>query len=104
MNLAKTKQTRRQQIITLLSQGTYSSRELSQELGISEKEVCTHLPHIARSLSAQEKELVLIPCQCLECEYLFGSRKRFTKPSRCPRCRGERIQEPRFIVKSRSEK
>jgi predicted Zn-ribbon and HTH transcriptional regulator len=98
------KKTLRQQIISLLSQQEHSPRELSQTVRVSEKEIYAHLPHIARSLAPQNKELVVEPCRCLECDYLFGSRKRFTKPSRCPRCRGERIQDPRFSVKSRSDR
>jgi predicted Zn-ribbon and HTH transcriptional regulator len=71
---------------------------LSQTLRISEKEIYAHLPHIARSLAAQKKELVILACCCLECGYTFRDRKRFTTPGRCPRCRSERIKEPTFQV------
>ena len=98
------KQTVRQQIISLLSQEAHSPKELSQAVGVAERDIYSHLPHIARSLASQNKEFVVIHCRCLECEYLFDSRKRFTRPSRCSRCRGERIQDPRFSVKSRADK
>ncbi|MCK4729633.1 MAG: transcriptional regulator [Desulfobacterales bacterium] len=90
--------TLRQQMITLLSHGVCSARDLSQMLRIQEKEVYSHLSHIARSVVSQRHRLVVIPSQCLVCGYLFDKRKRFTRPGRCPRCKGERIEEPRFQV------
>ncbi len=91
-------QTPRQQMLALLSQGTYTARELSQALGIAIKEVYSHLTHIARSAAGQKRKLVTIPCSCLSCGHVFRDRTRFTKPGRCPRCRGERIEDPRFRV------
>jgi DNA-directed RNA polymerase specialized sigma subunit len=41
--------TKRKQIIDLLSKKEMDARELSQAVGIREKEVYEHLPHIARS-------------------------------------------------------
>ncbi len=90
--------TTRKQMIKLLSQEECSARDLSQMLRIQEKEVYTHLSHIARSVAPQKQRLVTMPSRCLSCGYAFDTRKRFTKPGRCPRCRGERIQEPRYRV------
>lgn len=45
----------RQHIIELFSTGEMNAIELSQDLGIGEKEVYGHLPHIARSVEAQGK-------------------------------------------------
>ncbi len=91
-------QTIRQQMMTLLSQGVYSARELSYELSIREKEVYSHLAHIARSAVSQSHRLIVIPSRCLVCGYVFEKRKRFTRPGRCPRCKGERIEEPAYQV------
>jgi predicted Zn-ribbon and HTH transcriptional regulator len=91
-------QTPRQRMLDLLSQGVFSAREISQALCVSIKEVHSHLSHIARSAAGQKRKLVTIPCSCQTCGYLFRDRTRFTKPSRCPRCRGERIEEPRFRI------
>ena len=41
--------TSRQALKELLQEGTFSTLELSQRLSLSEKEVLTHLAHIARS-------------------------------------------------------
>ncbi len=85
-------------MIALLSQGVHSARGLSQMLRIQEKEVYGHLSHIARSVVPQRQRLVVIPSRCLMCGYVFDKRKRFTRPGRCPRCKRERIEEPRYQV------
>jgi predicted Zn-ribbon and HTH transcriptional regulator len=91
-------QTVRQQMTALLSQQVCSARDLSQTLHIQEKEVYDHLSHISRSLVSRRQKLVIIPSECLQCGYVFKERKRLTRPSRCPRCRGERIEEPKYQV------
>ena len=90
--------TTRQQMIVLLSENDMSARDLSQAIGIREKEVYEHLPHIARSLEAQKKKVIIRPSTCLTCGYVFKERKRFTRPSRCPRCKKSHIQEPLYRV------
>ena len=91
-------QTIRQQIIEFLSNKEMGGRELSQSVGIREKEVYEHLTHIARSVNARRKKLIIIPSVCLECGYIFEDRKRFSPPSRCPRCKCEHIQDPTYRV------
>ncbi|MFO8164288.1 MAG: hypothetical protein R6T98_07125, partial [Desulfatiglandales bacterium] len=83
--------TARQEMIVLLSENDITARELSQALGIREKEVYQHLPHIARSLAAQRKKLIILPISCLSCGYVFKDRRRFTRPSRCPRCKSTHL-------------
>ena len=90
--------TTRQQMIELLSENDMSARYLSQAMGIREKEVYEHLPHIARSLEAQRKKVIIRPSTCLTCGYVFKDRRRFTRPSRCPRCKKSHIQEPLYRV------
>ncbi len=90
--------TKRKQIIDLLSKKEMDARELSQAVGIREKEVYEHLPHIARSVQANRKKLDIIPSQCLECGYVFVDRKRFSPPGRCTSCKKEYIQNPRYKI------
>jgi predicted Zn-ribbon and HTH transcriptional regulator len=91
-------QTIRQQIIEFLSNKEMGGKELSQSVGIREKEVYDHLSHIARSVNARRKKLIIIPSRCLECGYVFEDRKRFSPPSRCPRCKNEHIQDPTYRI------
>jgi predicted Zn-ribbon and HTH transcriptional regulator len=91
-------QTKRQEIIDLLSEREMTARELSQTLGIREKEVYEHLPHIARSLSARGKNIVIGPPRCLACGYVFQNRRRFTRPGRCPQCKKAHLQAPTYHI------
>ncbi|OQX12446.1 MAG: transcriptional regulator [Desulfobacteraceae bacterium IS3] len=91
-------QTIRQQITELLSRGEYGARDISQNIGIREKEVYPHLPHIARSVASQKKKLFVEAPVCLSCNYEFETRNRYTRPGRCPRCKSERIREPRYRI------
>ncbi|MEW6664353.1 MAG: transcriptional regulator [Thermodesulfobacteriota bacterium] len=84
----------RQRIIELLDEQEMSARELSQRLGVREREIYEHLVHIARSVAARGKRLQVPPFDCLSCGYVFRERERFTRPSRCPRCKRSHIQTP----------
>jgi len=89
----------RQQLIEILSEGEITAIGLSQDVGIGEKEVYEHLPHIALSVASQGKNLDIKPSQCLKCGYVFEGRTRFTRPGRCPQCRETHIQRPTFRVR-----
>jgi len=89
----------RQEIMSRLSEEEMSAIELSQDLGIREKEVYEHLPHIARSVATQGKKLVIQPPRCLTCGYIFAERKRFTRPSRCPQCKATHLQKPAYRIR-----
>jgi transcriptional regulator len=90
--------TLRQQLITALQGKAMNQRELSQALGISEKEVALHLPHIARSATAHKMKWHVQPAFCENCRYTFKDRKRLTPPSKCPRCKTSRIQGPWYKI------
>jgi len=87
-------QTIRQEIFHLLNEKEMTAREISQAIGIREREVYEHLPHVALSAAAQKRKLVVLPFECLSCGYVFQQRKRFTRPSRCPRCKKTHIETP----------
>jgi len=89
----------RQKIIELLSSAEMEARDLSQELGIQEKEVYDHLTHVAQSVKAEKKKLIVNPSRCLQCGFVFEDRKRYTRPSRCPKCRRSHLQNPRFQIR-----
>ena len=91
--------TMRQQIIELLENNDHNAQELSQLLGISEKEVYTHMPHIGKTLSKTGRSLTVLPSSCLSCGHQFKKRDRPEPPSKCPLCKSERITNPRFSIK-----
>jgi len=87
--------TPRQAMKELLAEQPYSSLELSQLLSLSEKEVLSHLAHIARA-PGPGLRFQIIPAKCKHCGFVFKKRDRLTRPSRCPLCQHESIRRPRF--------
>jgi hypothetical protein len=92
-------QTLRKEMIEELAEEELTAMDLSQRLGVQEKEVYSHLSHIAKTLAAQGKKLVVDPPRCMSCGFVFGDKKSFTRPGRCPKCKEQRIRAPRFRVK-----
>ena len=88
----------RKQIMVLLSEMEMTAIDLSQEIGISEKEVTSHLPHVAHTAKANGKTLIIIPSGCETCGYEFSQRKRFTKPGKCPICKSTHVRKPQFKI------
>jgi len=89
-------ETVRQKIMSLLYGRQLSAKDISSEVGISEREVYEHLEHIQRTA---HKHFVVIPPVCRKCGFVFSKRERLKKPGRCPVCRSELIQEPVFSIK-----
>jgi predicted Zn-ribbon and HTH transcriptional regulator len=87
--------TLRHEIITLLSAESLTAREISERLGIQEKEVLEHLEHVRIALHGG---LVMIPALCMACGFSFRKRERLKGPGRCPVCRSEHLAEPRFSI------
>jgi transcriptional regulator len=90
----------RQRIFCLLSEQELDARDLSQELGLKEKEIYEHLLHVQRSVAASRGRFIITPSQCLLCGYVFEDRRRLTRPSRCPQCRRSKLQNPSFRIRS----
>ena len=65
----------RQKIISLLSEEELSAREISGDVGISEKEVIEHLSHISRSVASQNKRVIITPARVRDLAFLkFATR------------------------------
>jgi predicted Zn-ribbon and HTH transcriptional regulator len=92
-------QTIRQRMAELMEEKEMTARDLSRALGIREKAVYEHLPHLARSVSARNKKLIILPFQCLACGYLFKERNRYSPPGRCPRCKKAHVQRPLYRIR-----
>lgn len=83
----------------LLGETWRTALELSAAVGISEKMVPEHLEHLRKSSAGAGERLEVEPAMCLGCNFTFDRRERFAKPSRCPKCRSERIDAPRFRIR-----
>jgi predicted Zn-ribbon and HTH transcriptional regulator len=91
-------ETVRETLRQALLEGEATLRDLSPRAGIAEREVAAHLAHLERSLRHRGERLHVDPCRCLACGFAFSARHRFTRPSRCPVCHGERITFARFRI------
>lgn len=92
------RQTIREALRQQLESGWCSALDLSAAVGIPEKAVPEHLEHLRKSLTGAQARLDVEPAMCLACDYKFEKRERLAKPSRCPKCRSERIDAPRFRI------
>jgi predicted Zn-ribbon and HTH transcriptional regulator len=95
---ADRKETVRRRILSLLSDHSLTARQISAEVGIPEREVYAHMPHVKRTVARLGGRLAVTPAECRQCGYVFRKRERPNRPGRCPVCRGESISEPLFAV------
>jgi predicted Zn-ribbon and HTH transcriptional regulator len=72
--------------------------ELSGLVGVAHRQVDEHLEHLRRTQQHRDEALVVEPARCLACGFEFRARDRLARPSRCPECRSERIDPPRFRI------
>ncbi len=93
----------RQRLLQILRERELTAREISRLLGIREKEVYEHLPHVEKSVRSGAT-LISRAARCLDCGFVFKNRKRFTTPSRCPACRSESISAPVYTIKEGPDK
>jgi len=95
--------TRRQRIIKLLEERDYSPSELAVALELrgrgAKKTVLEDLKAIQKTLKREGKMLLIRPSECRKCGFVF--RPEINIPSRCPKCRSEWIEEPRFKIEAR---
>jgi predicted Zn-ribbon and HTH transcriptional regulator len=68
------------------------------------KDVYEHLKHIAKTVKGKRSELlVMVPPRCRSCGFTFKELNKPKKPSRCPKCKSERISPPAFKIVSRDQ-
>lgn len=91
--------TLRQRIIELLTDTRMTTDQLAQRLGIPERQVEEHLPHVVKTVARdRSRQFILEPSICLDCGFMFRDRTRLTRPSRCPQCRSEGISSPCYRI------
>lgn len=93
----------RQEIIAALLEGPCSARDVSVLVRIPEKDVAGHLEHIRKTIASTGKHLVIEPAECKKCGFVFSKREKFSRPGKCPLCKGESIIEPLFMIESAGE-
>lgn len=87
------KETIRQQLKSLLEAQKLTLKTLSKEVRQPEKEVLHHLEQLKKS-----GVLTIIPAECADCGYIFETREKAKKPSKCPECKSTHIDEPLYSL------
>lgn len=93
-------ETSRQRIVEILRREEMGFEELRRELEVPARALEEDLRHVERSLRRGSERLRIDPAACRACGFVFRDRvsKHLHAPSRCPRCRSERISDPRFRI------
>jgi predicted Zn-ribbon and HTH transcriptional regulator len=93
-------ETLRQRIVDRLRKDELGFEELMRELEAPARALEDDLRHVERSLKRGPERLRIEPARCLSCGFTFTDRadRHLHAPRRCPRCRGERISDPRFHI------
>ena len=93
-------ETRRQVIARVLRTGPHTVEDLARKVGAPAKSVLVDLEHVRRGLKEGD-EWAVTDAVCLSCGFIFRGRERLETPSRCPECKSEDIEDPRFEIASR---
>jgi predicted Zn-ribbon and HTH transcriptional regulator len=89
--------TTRQQIADQLRDRPATASALAREFEIDAATALTHVEHISRSLAETDEQLLVAPPTCVECGF-EGFDDLLNRPSRCPECKSENVEEPAFRV------
>ena len=89
--------TTRQRIAAYLRGETAPPGVLAEEFAITTGAALDHVEHIAQSLETEDEQLLVAPPECRDCGFsAFDDHA--NRPSRCPECRSESIEEPFFRI------
>lgn len=90
-------ETTRERIAAHLRSEIASPGGLAAEFDVTADAAVEHVQHIARSTEHADERLLVAPPECHDCGFdEFDDRT--NRPSRCPECRSESIDEPRFTI------
>lgn len=90
----------RKDLIPILLNRPLTVTEISRIADQKGKDTTEDLEHLLKSLKHMEYEAEIEPATCKKCGFEFGKDK-LRKPSKCPKCKGTWITEPRIQVKRR---
>lgn len=88
--------TERQMMFNALVRELYSLRELKLKYKLTLQEAKDEVEHIFKTAKTKGYSIKVVPAECSACKFIFENRKKVTAPSRCPKCKSERVLEPLF--------
>lgn len=71
---------------------------LRRQLSMPIRQLADDLKHVLRTLEAEGRVVRITPAACLSCDYEYTERKHLHTPSRCPKCRSNRITDALFFL------
>ncbi|SDJ55703.1 hypothetical protein SAMN05216226_10544 [Halovenus aranensis] len=89
--------TTRKRMTDRLREEALSASALAREFELQTATALTHVEHIAQTLDGTDEELLVAPPACRDCGF-DGFDDLINRPSRCPDCKSEAIEEPAFRV------
>lgn len=90
-------ETTRERIAAYLRETTASPSGLATEFDVTASSAISHVQHVAQSLSSSDEELLVAPPECRDCGFdQFDDPA--NRPSRCPECKSEAVEEPEFRI------
>ncbi len=88
----------RKDLIPILLNRPLTVTEISQIVKQKGKDTTEDLEHLLKSLKHSEYAPEIEPAVCRKCGFEFGADK-LRKPSKCPKCKGTWITEPRIQLR-----
>ncbi len=95
--------TRRERMMEMMSLEPISLQHLANHFRVEMRELADDMEHIRRSVR-KDADLVIEPATCKGCGFAFRERSRIKTPSKCPRCRGERIMPATFFIQEKKKR
>jgi predicted Zn-ribbon and HTH transcriptional regulator len=93
----RAEETTRQRIADVLRRRPAAAGSLANEFGIRSTTALSHVEHIAQSLESTDEQLLVAPPECRECGFT-DFHDLINRPSRCPECKNEGVEEPEFVI------
>jgi predicted Zn-ribbon and HTH transcriptional regulator len=91
--------TTRQRMADRLREDPATPSSLATEFDVTAGAALSHVEHISRSVEGRDddEELLVAPPECVECGFSDFD-DLLNRPSRCPACKHEGIEEPAFVI------
>ena len=89
--------TTRERIADALRDDPMTAGDLAESVDAPRSVVYDHLRHVARSLDDADERFLVAPPECAACGF-SGFDDPVNRPSRCPQCRSENVEEAVFKI------
>jgi predicted Zn-ribbon and HTH transcriptional regulator len=87
----------RKDLIDLLHEHPMSVTQIARLVRETPGDVEDDLEHLLLSLKHTDYSAAISPAQCRKCGFEFGEDK-LRRPSKCPKCKGTWLTEPRVSI------